>query len=126
MVDTSAVLAVLAGEHRDLETRLSEDGDLHAPHLLDVEFVHALRRLVVRGELTADRAWDAVVDLQDLAVARYPHEPLLDRMWELRENLTAYDASFIALAEALGAPLVTLDARLAQAPGHEARVELFG
>lgn len=127
MVDTSALLGALVADHprRPLVERLAADGDLHAPHLIDVETLHALRRLVRRGELTVDRAEAAREDIRDLTVVRYPHVALLDRIWELRDNLTAYDAAFIALSEALGVPLVTTDARLADAPGHRAKVETF-
>ena len=109
----------------DLLQRLSSDPDLHAPHLLDVECLHALRRLCLSGDLSEDRAADVRTDFRDLAVIRYPHEELADRIWELRHNLTAHDAAFVAVAEALDAPLVTGDGKLAAAPGHGARIELF-
>lgn len=127
VVDTSAVIDALAGRapQRELIARLSMDADLHAPHLLDVELLHALRRLVRAGHLTQDRAADARADFADLAVVRYPHEPLADRIWALRHNLSASDATFIALAEALDVLLVTCDARMADAPGHRARIEVF-
>lgn len=126
VVDTSAVLAALVAPDAApaLVARLADDGDLHAPHLLDTEVLHALRRMTMSGALGEDRAADARVDVAELAVVRYPHEPLSDRVWELRHNLTAYDATFVALAEALDRPLVTCDARLAAAPGHGATVEL--
>lgn len=128
VVDTSAVLAALAGRPRDdgLVRRLSDDGDLHAPHLIDVEIIHALRRLVAASELSEDRAADVRADVANLSLVRYPHHPLSDRMWELRHNFSAYDAAFVSLAEALGVPLVTCDSRLAAASGHQARIELFG
>jgi predicted nucleic acid-binding protein len=85
-----------------------------------------LRRMTIGGAIAEDRAADVRRDFADLALVRYPHEPLSERVWELRHNLTAYDATFVALAEALGVPLVTCDARLASAPGHAASVELFG
>ena len=127
VVDTSAVIGVLAGQPRvaRLVDRVINDGDLHAPHLIDVEFQHALRRLVVAGAINDDRAADARMDFANLTIVRYPHVSLADRMWELRHNVTASDAAFLALAEALGAPLVTCDARLARAPGHAASVEVF-
>ncbi|MFA9271874.1 MAG: type II toxin-antitoxin system VapC family toxin [Baekduiaceae bacterium] len=125
VVDTSAVLAALAGgAPPTLLARLAEDSDLHAPHLLDTEILHALRRLVRTGAITEDKAADIRSDVADLAIVRYPHEPLSDRVWELRTNLTAYDATFIALAEAFAVPLVTCDGALARAPGHNAVVEL--
>lgn len=97
----------------------------HAPHLLDVEVAQVLRRLVTGNLVSAARADAALDDLADLALIRYPHDWLLHRVWELRHDLTAYDATYVALAEALGAPLVTCDARLAGAPGHHARVEVI-
>lgn len=128
VVDTSAALAALAARPSDEEliARLSGDGDLHAPHLIDVELVHSLRRLVRTGAISHDRAEEIRTDYADLAITRYAHHPLVDRMWALRHNLTAYDAAFVALSEALGVPLVTCDARVATAPGHKAVVELFG
>ena len=127
VVDTSAVVGVLIGlpRNRRLVDRLSADGDLHAPHLLDVEFLHALRRLVSTRRLSDDRAGDARTDFANLTIVRYGHVVLADRVWELRHTLSAYDATFVALSEALGRPLVTCDARLATAPGHNAQVELF-
>jgi predicted nucleic acid-binding protein len=127
VVDTSAFVAALVGRPPDrrLADRLGSDGDLHAPHLLDVELLHALRRLVHTGRLSEERAADARSDFAELTIVRYGHRPLADRAWELRDNLTAYDATFVALAEALAVPLVTCDARLTRAPGHQAAVELF-
>lgn len=125
VVDTSAVLAALAERTPDAELvqRLAEDGDLHAPHLIDVEILQALRGLVRGGKLSADRADDVRTDIADLAITRYGHEPLADRVWALRDNLTAYDAVFVALSEALEVPLITCDARVATAPGIA--VELY-
>ena len=127
VVDTSAILDAIAGVEPSpgLIARLSADGELHAPHLIDVEILHALLGMTMRGEITDDRAADARTDFADAALRRYPHEPLSDRIWELRHNLSAYDAAFVALAEALDAPLITCDGGLASASGHEARVELF-
>jgi predicted nucleic acid-binding protein len=128
VVDTSAVVDALAGRPPDerLLARLGADGDLHAPHLLDVELLHALRGLVAAGRLGEDRAADARSDFADLAIVRYEHGFLADRIWELRDILTAYDAAFVALSETLGVPLVTCDRRLAGAPGLRGRVELYG
>lgn len=127
VVDTSAALSALVARERppELVRRLADDGDLHAPHLIDTEFLHALRRLTMEGDLTDERAADARTDFSELALTRYPHHPLGDRVWELRDNFTAYDATFVALAETLGAPLVTCDARLAQAPEARAEIELY-
>jgi len=107
-----------------LAARLRTDPDLHAPHLIDVEFLLALRRLVAARKLSEDRAADARSDFADLSIVRYAHPPIADRIWDLRRNLTACDAAFIALAEALGVPLVTCDGRLARSRGHQARLEL--
>ncbi len=128
VVDTSAVLAALAAPDADpdLIARLSEDGDLHGPHLIDTEILHALRRMTLTGAIGDDRAADVLKDFALLTLMRYPHEPLNERVWELRGNLTAYDATFVALAEILSVPLVTCDAKLASAPGHAASIELFG
>jgi predicted nucleic acid-binding protein len=95
-----------------------------APHLIDVEIAQVLRRYAAASELDDGRGRQALDDLGDFPLVRYPHEPLLSRIWELRHSLTAYDAAYVALAEALGATLLTRDAGLARAPGHEARVEL--
>ena len=103
--------------------RLGVDGDLQAPHLLDVELLHTL--LVIVGRLSEARAADARTDFADLTIVRYEHAVMADRIWELRHNLTAYDATFVALSELLGVPLITCDARLANAPGNDAQVELF-
>jgi predicted nucleic acid-binding protein len=127
VVDTSAVIAALTGRppYGEVMDRLRGDGDLSAPHLLDVEFLHALRRLVRGRQLGEDRAADARNDFADLTIVRYRHTLVADRVWELRHSLTAYDATFVALAELLEAPLITCDARLARAPGYHATVELF-
>jgi predicted nucleic acid-binding protein len=128
VLDTSAVVAALVARpsNQALVDRLRADGDLHAPHLLDVELLHALRRLVLSGQLSEDRAADVRTDFADLTVVRYGHAHLADRAWELRSNLTAYDATFVALAETLNVPLITCDARLAGTPGNNAVVELYG
>ncbi len=81
--------------------------------------------MTIAGQLSEERAADARSDFAELALTRYPHHPLSDRVWQLRHNLTAYDATFIALAELLDAPLLTCDARLASAPGNRADVEVF-
>ena len=93
---------------------------------MDLEVLHALRRQALLGTLSRERSSEALTDLGDISFARYPHTPLVGRIWELRENLTAYDAAYVALAEALDAPLVTTDGRLAQAPGVRAAIEVYG
>lgn len=127
VVDASAVLeAIVAVDPAPgLVERLAGDGDLHAPHLIDVELLHALRRLNALGDLTDERASDARTDLRDLALVRYPHLLLSDRIWELRHDLTAYDAAYAALAETLDVTLVTCDKRLSGASAHGAKIELF-
>lgn len=102
------------------------DGDAHAPHLLDAEVAQVLRRFVVRGDLPIERAGRALNRLDQLPLIRYPHGPLLRRAFALRENCTIYDALYIALAEALGAVLVTRDRGLAKIPGATAAVEIVG
>lgn len=97
---------------------------LHAPHLLDLEVAQVIRRYWRAGEVTAVRGKQALEDLVDLPIQRYSHEPLIQRIWTLRQNVTAYDAAYLALAEGLHAPLLTRDRRLAAAPGHAARVEV--
>lgn len=128
VVDTSAILAALAAPDADpqLVARLADDGDLHGPHLIDTEMLHALRRMTMTAEIGDDRAADVRTDFAELTIVRYPHEPLNNRVWALRDNMTTYDATFVALAELLGVPLVTCDARLASSPGHAATIELFG
>lgn len=126
VVDASVVVEVLLLTPSGLEIgeRLfSSDETLHAPELLDVEVAQVVRRFELLGDLGPSRGAEALADLSDLAVERYRHRALLPRIWELRANLTAYDAAYVALAEALAATLVTRDARLVRAP-HGARVEL--
>ncbi|HLB04659.1 MAG TPA: type II toxin-antitoxin system VapC family toxin [Gaiellaceae bacterium] len=127
VADSSALLDALLARppDSDLLARLSTEGGVHVPHLVDLEVAQVLGRLVRAGRLSLDRASDALRDYVDLTLVRYPHEPFLDRIWELRPNLTAYDAAFVALSEALDAPLVTTDARLAGVPGIAASVEVY-
>lgn len=96
-----------------------------APHLIDLEVVSAWRRLATSGALDDRRVELALADLIELRIDRLPHRPLLRRCWELRPNLTIYDAVYVALAEALDVPLVTLDKRLASAPGTRCSVEVL-
>lgn len=127
VVDASALLEALlrTPAARAVEERLFEPQQtLHAPHLLDIEVAQVIRRYAAKGEIDSERGRAALADLADFPVRRYPHDFLLPRVWDLRNNLTAYDAVYVALAEALDAPLLTRDQRLAAAAGHHARVEL--
>jgi predicted nucleic acid-binding protein len=128
VLDASAavdwLLQTSAGQR--IENRIySRNETLHAPHLLDLEVTQVLRRLALQAVVSVHRADEAVRDLLDLRITRYPHLLLLPRIWQLRNNVSAYDAAYIVLAEKLGAALVTRDARLASASGHAAPVELF-
>jgi predicted nucleic acid-binding protein len=121
VIDASAATELLLARPaaEAVAGHISERGlDLHAPHLIDVEIVSAVRRLVASGDARVERGEEAIADLLDLPMARYPHDILLPRIWELRENFSPYDAAYLALAEALsneGVPLLTTDARLARA-----------
>ena len=128
VLDASAavdwLLQTSAGQN--IEKRIySRNETLHAPHLLDLEATQVLRRLSLQRVVSAHRADEAVRDLLDLRVTRYPHLVFLPRIWQLRHNFSAYDAAYVVLAEKLGATLVTRDARLASVTGHVALVELF-
>ncbi len=129
VVDASAILPVLMLDPsvEALERRLLDPAtNARAPHLLDIEITHVLRREVANRRATAMAAERALSDLTDLLpIERCDHRELLTRIWELRANLTAYDAAYVALAELHNAPLLTRDAKLAAAPGHRARVELI-
>ena len=128
VLDASAavdwLLQTSAGQHIDKRI-YSHNESLHAPHLLDLEVTQVLRRLASQGVISAHRADEAIRDLLDLRITRYPHQVLLRRIWQLRHNFSAYDAAYIVLAEQLRAALITRDARLASASGHAAPVELF-
>ena len=128
VVDASALLELLlqTALGARVEARLFRDGaELHAPHLVDVEVVQGLRRLVRSGEVSSRRADEAMADLTDLDVHRHAHVDLLGRAWKLRDNISAYDAMYVALAEAIEASVVTCDGPLSKAPGHRARIEVI-
>ncbi len=128
VVDASAILPVLMLDPsaEAVEQRLFDSATVaRAPHLLDIEIAHALRREVARGRVRRTFAERALRDLIALLpVERCGHQDILARVWELRANLTAYDAAYVALAELHDAPLITRDVKLAGAPGHRARIEL--
>lgn len=126
VVDASVLAIALIDDGRSGGTvrRDLSMQDLAAPHLVDLEFVSVVRRLVASGRLGSERAGQAVQDLTDLPIRRCDHVPLVRRCWELRNNVTAYDAAYVALAEALDIPLWTADARLAAAPGVSCAVTL--
>ena len=128
VVDASALLEFLLQTPLGgrVEARLFRDEDeLHAPHLVDVELVQGLRRLVRTGDVSSARAVEAIADLIDLDLHRHAHVDLLSRAWRLRDNITAYDAMYVALAEAIEATIITCDKPLATAPGHRARIEVI-
>ena len=127
VLDASAAVdwLVQTAAARRIESRIfSLNQSLHAPELLDLEVAQVLRRLLREGALSASRAEAAIQDLLDLRITRYPHSVLLPRIWQLRHNLSAYDAAYVVLAEKLGATLLTRDARLASAAGHTATIEV--
>ena len=123
VVDASALTELLLGpaaaERVELHLR-EHEFELHAPHLLDVEVLSAVRRVVAAGAASAARAGEVLDDLGDLPIERWPHIALVARMWELRENFSPYDATYLALAETVDeapVPLLTADVRLARAAG---------
>jgi predicted nucleic acid-binding protein len=127
VLDASAVVELVLGTAvgRSIAERIAQPAlGLHAPHLLDVEVAQVVRRYVLGGQVTEERGRRALDHLMALDVERHPHDALLARIWALRANLTAYDAAYVALAEALGAPLLTRDRGLAGSAGHTARIEL--
>ena len=128
VVDASAITEFLLQTPLGarVEARLFRDhAEFHAPHLIDVEVVQALRRLVRTGEVRPGRAQEAVEDLAGLDIRRHAHIDFVGRAWGLRDNLTAYDAMYVALAEAIDAPLVTCDGPLGATPGHAVRIDVI-
>ncbi len=125
VLDASVVVEMLLDSPRGQRVRRELSPirqPLLVPHLLDVEVASALRRLTAGQRLDAHRSKELLADLADLPIERYPHAPLLSRIWELRHNFTAYDATYVALAEMTGSVLYTMDAKLVG--GHRARVVL--
>jgi predicted nucleic acid-binding protein len=129
VIDASALLELLLGTNRAERVAaraLAAEERLHAPHLLDIEIAQALRRLVQLKELTPARARQALDDFEGIVIERYGHMDLLPRIWQLRSSVTAYDAAYVALSEALAAPLLTCDSRLGRSHGHRARIDVIG
>lgn len=127
VLDASALLELLlvTDKGRVVAARIASPREtLHAPHLIDLEVVQVLRRYVASGQLDEQRSREALDDLRDLDLNRYPHDVLVDRIWELRHNASAYDAAYLALAEALDAPLLTSDTRLRAVPDSRAAIEI--
>ncbi len=128
VIDASAAVELLldTARGRRLSERLRRESvEIHVPHLADLEIAQTLRSYVIRGAFGADRGLQALRDWRDLPAERYGHHRFLDRIWELRHNVSAYDAIYVALAEALATILLTADRKLASAPGLEGRVELI-
>lgn len=127
VVDASVVATALGDDGVDGDTARARlrDEDLAAPALVDLEVLSVLRRQLLVGALDLRRAQLAFDDLADMPMQRAPHQPLLARCWDLRDNLTPYDAAYVALAEMLGTSLLTADAHLANAPGVTCDVELL-
>lgn len=128
VLDASVVVELLLGGERAevvLPWIEAEEGEMHVPGLLDVEVSQVLRRFVAAGIMTAARGDAAIEILQELPLSRHLETPLLPRLWQLRNNLSAYDAAYVALAEALDCPLLTFDSALAGAPGPGVRIKLL-
>ncbi len=128
VVDASVVLAILinAPTAAILRTRMFAQGNtLHAPHLIDIEVLHVIRRWFLTGQIQLDRAQEAITHFQIMPIERYSHEILVSRIWQHRANLTAYDAAYVALAETLDTIVLTADAKFAAAPRVSSRVELI-
>lgn len=127
VLDASALVELILDSPTGqlIAARIADPAEgLHAPHLADIEVVQALRRYVREGEIDASAAAVALDDFRALDLQRHAHEPLLERVWDLRENLTAYDAVYVALAEVLDGTLLTCDGPLSRAPGVADRVLL--
>lgn len=128
IVDASVLFEVVASTPRSesLRSRLSQDEEHAAPHLVDAEVLAVIQTAFRRGALDPTAAEQAVQDLRFWPGERWPHRPLLERAWELRDNVRGYDALYVALAEGLDATLLTLDERLARASGPTCRIEIPG
>ena len=127
VVDASALIEVFLRRPAAfaVERRIFQrEETLHAPHLIDVEVAHVIRRYAAVGEIDNHRARAILAEMADFPLTRYRHDVLMERIWQLRANVTAYDGAYVALAEILGAPLLTSDRRLAASSGHQAWIEL--
>jgi len=127
VLDASALLELILATPtgKVIAERIADPAlSLHTPHLADIEVAQALRHYVREGEIAAADAEVAIEDLRSLDLARHGHEPFLDRIWSLRDNVPAYDAVYVALAEVLDGVLLTADARLARAPGAACEIEV--
>lgn len=126
VVDASCLYRVLADGKKAhaLQARLAVDEDLVAPHVIDIEVASVIRKEHLLGRLDATAAGQAIEDLQDWPAERYGHQPLLERIWQLRYTVRGWDAAYVALAESLGATLLTLDKRLSLASGPRCAIEL--
>ena len=126
VLDSSALVEWLLQRPKSaaVDKHLSTVRSVHAPYLIDIEVLHALRQLVRGGVVSPSRAMEAIEDFRNFRIRRYPHSDFIDRIWSLRDNLTAYDAVYVALAEELDAPLVTCDGKMAAAPGNRANILL--
>ncbi len=125
VIDASVALEILI--RTPLGARISESiirEDVHVPHLIDIEVTNALRRLTISGGLNDNAADEALDGMRDWTLVRHEHTALLGRIWELKDSISAYDACYVALAETLNAPLLTLDAKLSRAHGHHAKIEM--
>ena len=128
VLDASAAIELVlrtARADRIAARALDPTQRLHAPHLIDIEVVQVLMRLHLARELTLERAELAFTDFEKLVLERHAHRSLLRRVWALRSVMSAYDAAYVALAEGLGAPLLTCDEKLSRSHGHDAYIELI-
>jgi len=128
VVDSSVILEVLlrTKSAQAIEKKIFSKGQtLHAPHLIDLEIAQVIRRYTFAGEITPERGSQAIEDLIDFRISRYSHDILLPRIWDLRSNMTAYDAAYVTLAEVLNVPLLTRDAKLARSLGSRAKIQLI-
>ncbi len=117
VVDTSALVLALADPTHKAAEHLVKSEALHAPHLIDIEFLHVTRKLWLKNEISEDQASQLLISLSDVPITRHQHLPLNQRIWQHRHNLTPHDASFVVLAEVLECPLLTADRKMAESPG---------